>query len=74
MSEIVHGRAHLGDECRARIREGLWSVLQAGLAGTADEAGTAADVLERSEIHEARSAFHQDLLRRRARAGTKRGR
>ncbi|GAB2702004.1 hypothetical protein GCM10010442_20160 [Kitasatospora kifunensis] len=71
-TEVGHGRGHLGNECRARIREGLWVVAHVGMTGTADEAESAADIVEWSEIHEVRSSFYQDLLRQRALAKTKR--
>lgn len=71
-TEVSHGRAHLEDECRARVREGLWVVAQVGMNETADEADEAADILAWSEIHEVRSKFYQDLLRRRAVLKTKR--
>ncbi|MEV0492322.1 hypothetical protein [Streptomyces atratus] len=73
-TEAALGRTHLGDECRARCREGLWVVGQAGLTGGADEAGMAADIFELVDIDEARSAFYQLLLRRRATAKTRRRR
>lgn len=71
-SEASLGRTRLGDECRTRCREGLWVVVQVGLTGGADEAGTAADIFEFVDPDEARSAAYQSLLRRRTEARTKR--
>lgn len=73
-TEAALGRTHLGDECRARCREGLWVVGQVGLTEGADEAETAADIFELVDIDEARSVFYQLLLRRRTTAKTKRRR
>lgn len=73
-TEITHERDHLGGECRARIREGLWVVAHIGMTGTADDAEMAADILEWSGLHEDRSSSHQGLLRRRALTKSKRRR
>ncbi|MFI1510692.1 hypothetical protein [Streptomyces sp. NPDC020597] len=73
-TEAAFGRMRLGDECRARCREGLWVVGQVGLTGGADEAEMAADIFELVDIDEARSVFYQSLLRRRVKAKTRRRR
>lgn len=73
-TEAEFGRLHLGDECRAKCREGLWVVGQVGLTGGADEAEMAADIFEFVDIDEARSLFYHSLLRRRMPATTKRRR
>ncbi|MBY8882418.1 hypothetical protein [Actinacidiphila acidipaludis] len=73
-TQAALGRTHLGDECRARCREGLWVVGRIGLTGSAVEAETAADIFEFVDLDEARSAFYQARLRRRRAAKTKRRR
>jgi hypothetical protein len=73
-TEQVLGRGSLGDECRARAREGLWSIVQFGLAGSADDADIAADICELIDLDDERSSFYQALLRERVTAKGKRRR
>ncbi|MET9551385.1 hypothetical protein [Streptomyces sp. NPDC006645] len=73
-TEAALGRTLLGDECRARCREGFWVVARIGLTGSADEAETVADIVEFIDLDEERSAYYQSLLRERIRAKSKRGR
>ncbi|RKE22079.1 hypothetical protein [Streptomyces sp. TLI_171] len=70
-TEQALGRISLGDECRAKAREGLWLILQLGLTGSADDADTAADLCEVIDLDDNRSGFYQALLRQRASAKTK---
>lgn len=74
VTEGAAGRTHLGDECRARCREGLWVVGQVGLTGSADEAEDAALIFELVDLDEARSRFYQSALLDRMKAKTKRRR
>ncbi|MFD4115123.1 hypothetical protein ACFWSJ_16840 [Streptomyces niveus] len=71
---LTSGDSHLGDECRARCREGFWVVGRIGLTGSAEEAETVADIVEFIDLDEERSAYYQSLLRERIRAKTKRPR
>ncbi|MEV8401359.1 hypothetical protein [Streptomyces niveus] len=73
-TEAALGRPLLGDECRARCREGFWVVGRIGLTGSAEEAETVADIVEFTDLDEERSAYYQSLLRERIRARTKRHR
>ncbi|MCG6497676.1 hypothetical protein [Kitasatospora sp. A2-31] len=73
-TEQALGRVGLGDECRAKAREGLWLILQLGLTGSADDADTAADLCELIDLDDNRSALYQALLRERASAKSKRRR
>jgi hypothetical protein len=62
----------LGDECRARVQEGFWLLVQIGLTGSADDADTVADICEYFDLGDQKSAHYQALLRERARLKTKR--
>jgi hypothetical protein len=73
-TEEIQGRIRLGDECRARTREGLWLIVQLGLAGSADDADMAADICELIDLDDERSSFYQTLLRERVSAKSKRRR
>lgn len=67
-SELEMGNWGLDEQCRGKAREGLWSVLQAGLAGSAYDAEVAADIWELVDLDEGRSAFYQARLRERTAA------
>lgn len=71
---LTSGDSQLGDECRARCREGFWVVGRIGLTGSVEEAETVADIVEFIDPDEERSAYYQSLLRERIRARTKRRR
>lgn len=71
---LTSGEFLLGDECRARCREGFWVVGRIGLTGSVEEAETVADIVESIDLDEERSAYYQSLVRERIRARTKRHR
>ncbi|MFD6422888.1 hypothetical protein [Streptomyces sp. NPDC060198] len=71
-SEQALGRDSLGDECRARAREGLWLIVRLGITGSADDADTAADICELVDPDDERSSYYQALPRERAVAKAKR--
>ncbi|MGW3570818.1 hypothetical protein ACWDSL_44295 [Streptomyces sp. NPDC000941] len=73
-TEQALGRTRLGDECRARAREGYWLIARIGLTGSADDAETAADICELIDLDDERSGYYQDLLRERVSAKTERRR
>jgi hypothetical protein len=69
-SELQMGNWDLDEQCRGKAREGLWTVLQAGLTGSAQDAEIAADICELVDRDEGRSAFYQARLRERTTAET----
>lgn len=71
-TEQARGRTRLGDECRLKAREGYWLIARIGLAGSADDAETAADICECIDLDDERSRYYQALLRKRMSAKTKR--
>ncbi|MEU5107478.1 MULTISPECIES: hypothetical protein [Streptomyces] len=71
-TEQAAGRTELGDECRRKAREGYWLIARTGLTGSADDAGTAADICEFIDLDDERSGYYQALLRERMSAKTKR--
>ncbi|MEU5030807.1 hypothetical protein [Streptomyces milbemycinicus] len=73
-TEQALGRTGLGDECRARAREGYWLIARIGLTGGADDAETAADICEFIDLDDERSGYYQALLREHLSAKTKRRR
>ncbi|MFF7459208.1 hypothetical protein [Kitasatospora sp. NPDC008115] len=64
--------ARAEDEFRTVVREGFWLLMQAGLAGSAQDAETVADLCEYYDLGDQKSAYYQSLLRARVRAKTKR--
>ena len=71
-TEVARGAADLGEQCRDRAREGLWIILKTGVAGTADDADTAADICEYIDQDEQRLTFYQARLHERVAKKTKR--
>jgi hypothetical protein len=59
-SEAVLGRTHLGDECRHKVREGIWVILRQGFGKYSEEA---CDILEAVELDEARRDFYATVLK-----------
>ncbi|MFD7729812.1 hypothetical protein ACFV6F_05435 [Kitasatospora phosalacinea] len=64
----------LGDRCRTHARRGFWRLVHIGLAGTAEDAETVADICEYFGLGGDEAAFYQAELRDRMRAKSKRGR
>ena len=62
------------DECRARVQEGLRTLLHLGLTGDAEDAETVAGICEYLELGGEDTEFYVALLRDRAGAKTKRRR
>ncbi|MFE0464014.1 hypothetical protein ACFW1A_32645 [Kitasatospora sp. NPDC058965] len=64
--------ADLLEQCLTLFREGLWTLLQAGLTGTAGDAETVADICEQLDPDRERAAYYRHLLQDRVRLRTKR--
>ncbi|MFD5559085.1 hypothetical protein [Kitasatospora griseola] len=58
-TEVAVGRARLGDECRLRAREGIWIVLQEGLAGDGE---MMVDILEAIDLDDARLSYYKNII------------
>jgi hypothetical protein len=58
-TEVSHGRTHLGDECRYKVREGIWVILQGGAGKNREDV---LDILSLVDLDDARRKYYADIF------------